>query len=169
MIVYDASIFFINLAGCLWQNIATINKHIAARHIGGSITCKVQVKTLDLLGVSLATESSHAVSLINGEWASTHLGIKKSRRDDVDTSEFTPLTSQRLSKVGDVGLGSVIYGLVSGHVDNVSTHAGCDDEVAESLLLEDLPGVLGAVYDAINWSSLAPAINFCEVKRAAYH
>lgn len=143
-------LFFMRLPHCLWQNIATVNEHITTSHVGGGVTCKVQVKTLDLLGVALSAKGSHPVSLIDRKWTSTHLGVKESRRDDVDASEFTPLTGQRLSKVGDVGLGSVVYRLVGGHVDNVTTHTGCDDEVTESLLLEDLSGVLGAVHDAVN-------------------
>lgn len=51
----------------------------------------------------------------------------------------------------DEGLGGVVHWLIHGHVDNVAAHAGCDDEVAEALALEDFAGVLGAEDYAVHY------------------
>lgn len=135
----------------LRQRVSAINQHVATGLVRRGIASKVQVEALDLLGVALATERSHAVGLVDGGWAGAHLGVEEARRHDVDAGKLAPLAGERLAKVRDVGLGGVVHGLVGGHVDNVRAHAGCDDEVAEALRLEVLADDLGAEDDAVHY------------------
>lgn len=98
----------------------------------------------------LSSQHSHSVCLVESFGARTHLCVEESRGYDVYTCKFSPLSSQRLSKVGDEGLATVVDRLVGWHVDDVGTHAGCDDEVTETLTLEDLASVFCRVNNAVN-------------------
>lgn len=149
MVVYFRSVFKFTYAYSR-QNIATIDENIATSHVSGSITGKVKVETLDLLGVALTSQGSHAVSLVDGKWASTHLGVKEAGRNNVHAGKLAPFASKRLSKVSNIRLGCVVYWLVCWHIDNVGTHAGCDDEVSEALTVEYLADILGTEDNSIN-------------------
>lgn len=101
--------------------------------------------------MSLPSKNSHAIRLIKRLRARTHLRIKETRRYDIHTSKLAPFPSKRLSKVCYKGLAPVIDWLISWHVDDVGTHAGGDDEVAETLTLENLTGVFGREDNAVDY------------------
>lgn len=52
--------------------------------------------------------------------------------------------------MGDKCFSGVVHRLIDGYVDDMSTHAGGNDEVAEALALKDMAGVLGAENNAVN-------------------
>lgn len=125
----------------LRKHISSINKQVATRHVSRSVTRKVKIKALDLLHMALSSQYSHAVRLVKCLRTCTHLCVEESRRNNIHASEFAPFPSEGLSEMCDKGFAAVVDWLIGWYVDDVGAHAGCDDEVAETLTLEDLAGV----------------------------
>ena len=133
-----------------WEYIATVYDNIASSHVRRSITCKVQIKPLDFLYMTLPPQGRHTVGFVDGEGTGTHFGVKKPWRDNIDSSKFSPFSCKRLSKVRNECLAAVVDRLINRNVDNVGTHARGDDQVAKTLSLEYLTGVFGAGDDTVD-------------------
>ena len=133
-----------------WEYVTTVYNNIASSHVCGSVTCKVQIKPLDFLYMTLPPQGRHTVGFVDGEGTGTHFGVKKPWRDNIDSSKFSPFSCKRLSKVRNECLAAVVDRLINRNVDNVGTHAGCDDEVSEALTVEHLADIFGTEHDSIN-------------------
>lgn len=96
------------------QDIATINDRVTASLVGRSIAGKIEVQSLDLLHVALASKRSHSICFVNNTGSCTHLCIKEAGGHNIDSCEFSPLSSKALSEVVDCGLRGVVdlYALV---------------------------------------------------------
>lgn len=133
-----------------WEYIATVYDNIASSHVRRSITCKVQIKPLDLLHMALPPQCRHTVGFVDGKGTGTHFCVKKPWRDNVDPGKFSPFSGKRLSKVRNECLAGVVDWLVNGDIDNVATHARGYDQVTKALLVEYLAGVFCTGEDAVD-------------------
>lgn len=77
----------------LRQNIAAVDDRVAASLVRRSIACKVQIKSLDLLDMALATKRRHAVSLVNDTGASAHFRVEEAWRYHVHSGKLAPFPS----------------------------------------------------------------------------
>ena len=152
-----SSLFYFRLSKITFlsrQNIASVDDNIASSHVSRSITGKIEIEALYFLRVALSPHGRHAVSLIDAQRASAHLSIEEARRDNINPSEFAPLTGKRLSKVSDICLCGIVDWLVGGDIHDVATHTRSNDEVSKALAVEDLAGILGAIHNAVNLNGL---------------
>jgi hypothetical protein len=153
----------------LRQRVPAINNNIRPSRETRGVARKVQIQTLDLLNMSLATQRRHSKSFGLDFRRSAHFGVEESGRDDVDLynnismflfemireedlypREISPFTCDGLAKMSDEGFAAVVDGLVDGHVDYVAGDGRGDDEVAGTLALEDFSRVFCAVDDSID-------------------
>lgn len=134
----------------LRQYIAPVYKNVAPRHVRRGVARQVQIQALDLLDMALPPHSRHAICLVECERTSPHLRIEEPGRNDIHPGELPPFTGQRLGEVRNTGLGRVVDGLINRHIDDVTAHAGCHNQVAKSLLAKDLAGIFGAKDDAVD-------------------
>lgn len=134
-----------------WEYIATVYDNIASSHVRRSITCKVQIKPLDLLHMALPPQCRHTIGFVDGEGTGTHFGVKKPWGDNVDSGKFSPFSGKRFPKVRNEGLAGVVDWLVNGDIDNVATHARGNDQITKALLVEYFAGVFCTGEDAVDY------------------
>lgn len=131
----------------LSASIATINDDISTSSIRAGIADEVDVRALELLGITVAAEGDHASPQLLGlgvdEVAEARVDVAGG--DAVDAGKVAPLVGQRLGQVDAAGLGDVVRGLLLRVVGNVAGHGGRDDEGAVALLAEVGADGLGAV------------------------
>lgn len=132
------------------HSISSIKLQILASHVAAGITDKVDVRTLEFLGVSVAAHGDHrqpqVLNILGHKVRETRVDIP--RRDAVHPGKVTPFVGQRAGHVNCPSLGNVVRSLFLGEVDDVTRHAGGNDEAALSTLLEVRAHGLGTVEGA---------------------
>lgn len=91
------------------QDIATVDHDIASRHVSRGIAGKVEIQGLDLIGVPLSSQRRHAISFVDHPRRSSHLGVEKSRRDHIYSSEIPPLSCKTLTQMCDSSFRRIVY------------------------------------------------------------
>ena len=139
-----------NLVGTKESNIP-INNKISTSSISARIGAKIDISTLQLLRITIASHRDHAhpqiLHLLVDEVAQASVNVTGG--DGVDTSEVAPLVSQRAGHVDAACLSYVVRGLLLREVGDVAGHGGRDDEGAGSSLLEVLADGLRAVEGSV--------------------
>jgi len=131
--------------------VATIDEHISACGVGACITAEVDIGTLQLLGVTIATHGDHGppqlLDILVDEIGET--GIDITGGDAVDTGKVPPFVGEGFGHMDAAGLGDVIRGLFLRIVGDVAGRAGGDDEAARATFLEMSTDGLGTVEGAV--------------------
>jgi hypothetical protein len=132
---------------CLAGAVTTVNDEVGAGRVGGGVGAEVDVGSLELLGLTVATHGDHGVPQLLGVLVDEvrETSVNVSGGDGVDTGEVAPLVGERAGHVDAAGLGDVVRGLLLREVGNVTGHGGGDDERTGLALLEVVADGLGAV------------------------
>lgn len=88
--------------------ISAIDDRVASCLIRRSIARQVQEQSLDLFDVTHTSQRSHTICFIDAERRGTHLCVKETGRDNVDSSKISPLSRQTLSEMVDRSLRRVV-------------------------------------------------------------
>ena len=131
------------------QHVPSINQDITPRGITRRIARQVQINALDLSDIALPPQHRHAMRLILTPRTRSHLGIEKSRTNDVNPRKLPPFPRQALPQMCHRGLGRVVHRLVNRHVHYMCRYARRDDQVALALGFEHCANVLRAVEHAV--------------------
>ena len=127
------------------QHVPSINQDITPRGITRRIARQVQINALDLSDIALPPQHRHAMRLILTPRTRSHLGIEKSRTNDVNPRKLPPFPRQALPQMCHRGLGRVVHGLVDRYIHYMRRYARRDDQVALALGFEHCANVLRAV------------------------
>jgi hypothetical protein len=104
----NSIVFSASMLASLWQSISPINHTHAPRLISTRVARKVQKQSLYLLRMPLASQDRHAICLIKHLRSRAELGLKKARRNDIDSGKLAPLSSKRLAKMLNAGFRGII-------------------------------------------------------------
>jgi len=110
--------------------VSAINNHIGARAVAAGIRSKIEVYSLELIGLTLAPHGDLVFpgisNLLRDEIGDLRRHV--SWRDRIDTCKLDPLNRDASTEVDDGSLRSIIRRLQLRDIDNMPTHAGSGDE-----------------------------------------
>ena len=131
--------------------VATVDQDVRSGGVAASVAAKIDIRTLELLGVTVASHRDHAHPQILRllRYKVAQAGVDVARRDGVDAGESAPFVGQALRHVDAPGLGHVVARLLLREVGNVPGHRGRDHQAAGSLLLEVRADRLRAVEGSV--------------------
>lgn len=117
---------------CLVASVTTIDDAVGASHETRRVGGKEDAEAVELVDVSETVLGSERLpDLLLGIKSGNTVegGVHVTGRDAVDSDVILgPLSSERLSKLDDTGLGGVVAGLLLGVVDNGARHGGNEDD-----------------------------------------
>ena len=127
--------------------VPSVNENIGSGRVAAGVTAEVDVCTLELLSLAVATHRDHAppqvLHLLVHEVAQA--GVDVTGGDGIDAGESTPLVGQALGHVDAARFGDVVAALLLREVCNVAGHGGRDDQAAAATLAEVRAHGFGAV------------------------
>jgi hypothetical protein len=130
--------------------VATIDDDIVASGVCASIRHQVDIRTLQLLRITITAHGNHALpqilDLLVDEVREPSINVAWG--DAVDSRKVTPLVGQRLGHMNAARLRNVVARLLLREVGNMTRHGARDDEAARLTLLEVMAHGLRAVEGA---------------------